>query len=416
MGAIDLKIKALESGAIDYIAKPIEASELLVRIENHLKLYRLQTRLENQSQELIREIEERKHAEKDRQRSEKRFRTMFTEAPLGIALIDSLTANIFEVNPRFAEIAGRTREEMACIDWISITHPDDVQEALDNMALLNNGEIDRFNMQKRYIRPDGSFIWVHMTDAPMKSDGDESSRHLCMIEDITEQKKMEEQLFLNEKMVTIAGLAAGVAHEINTPLAAILQSHQLVAMGLSPEDKDSREQAAECNVDLVAVQEYLKKNELDFFMDGIRDSALTAGNIIRSLLEFSRPHEGSFSTVRLNDIVEQSLLLSLADYDMKKKFNIMNVRIVKEYEPDSPSIICVTTEIEQVLLNLLKNSAQAMAAADLSTAPCITLRTATTGNRAIIEVEDNGPGIPEDIQKNIFDPFFTTKDVGRALG
>lgn len=73
-------------------------------------------------------------------------------------------------------------------------------------------------------------------------------------------------------------------------------------------------------------------------------------------------------------------------------------------------------EIEQVILNLLKNSAQAMAEAGLAEKPCITLRTAITGNRAVIEVEDNGPGIPEDIQSNIFDPFFSTRDVGIGTG
>ena len=75
---------------------------------------------------------------------------------LGIALIDSLTGNIYEVNPRFTEIAGRTREEMTTIDWMSITHLDDVQEDFDNMALLNAAKITGFNMNKRYTCPEGS--------------------------------------------------------------------------------------------------------------------------------------------------------------------------------------------------------------------------------------------------------------------
>ncbi len=416
LGQSDLKVKALEAGAIDYITKPVESSELLLKIENHLKLFRLQLKLTRQSEELTKEIDERKRAEEDLLKSEKRFEIMFTEAPLGIALIDSLTPHIYEVNPRFAEIVGRTREEMATIDWISITHPDDVQEDLDNMALLNAGEISGFNMQKRYIRPDGSFVWINMTIAPMKTEKKNHPRHLCMIEDITEQKKMEKQLFLSEKLTTIAGLAAGVAHEINTPLSAILQAHQLVEMGLSPEKMRSKEKAAKCNVDLAAVQDYFKKNDLDYFMDGIRQSALKASDIIKSLLEFSRPNEGNFFTANLEDIIESSLLLSQSDYDMKKKYGITNVQIIKEYAPDLPSVICVPTEIEQVILNLIKNSVQAMAEADLTEKPCITLRTAITGNRAVIEVEDNGPGIPENIKSNIFDPFFTTRDVGTGAG
>ena len=92
--------------------------------------------------------------------SEERFRAMFEEAPLGVAQIDSRAGHIHMVNPRFAEVAGRTREEMARIDWMSITHPDDLQEELANMALLNAGEIPGFKMNKRYRRPDGSYEFL----------------------------------------------------------------------------------------------------------------------------------------------------------------------------------------------------------------------------------------------------------------
>ena len=141
-----------------------------------------------------RDITERKEAKEALLGSEERFRTMFEEAPLGIALIDSLTGHIYNVNPRFAEIAGRTKDEMTSIDWMSITHPDDVQEDLDNMALLNAGEIPGFNIEKRYIHPDGSFIWINMTITPTTVKDKSKPRHLCMIEDITERKKAEEEL------------------------------------------------------------------------------------------------------------------------------------------------------------------------------------------------------------------------------
>jgi PAS domain S-box-containing protein len=145
-----------------------------------------------------RDVTERKLAEEAIRVSEARFSTIFNQAPLGIALIDSLTGKIHEVNPRFAEIAGRTVEEMATIDWMSITHPDDVQEDLDNMTLLNAGKISGFNMDKRYIRPDGSFVWINMTIAPLKMGPNTSPRHLCMIDDITERKLLEKQLQRSE--------------------------------------------------------------------------------------------------------------------------------------------------------------------------------------------------------------------------
>jgi len=126
--------------------------------------------------------------------SEARFRTIFNESPLGVALIDSLTGQVYSVNPKFAKIAGRTEDEMVHIDWVSITHPDDVQEDLNNMALLNAGKIDGFRMEKRYIRPDGTVVWVNMTIAPVSVEDKTKPQHLCIIDDITERKRINKEL------------------------------------------------------------------------------------------------------------------------------------------------------------------------------------------------------------------------------
>ncbi|MEQ1622810.1 MAG: EAL domain-containing protein [Methylococcales bacterium] len=143
---------------------------------------------------LIRDITEREITENALLASESRFKTMFNEAPLGIALIDSLTGQLYTVNPMFAKIVGRTMEEMADIDSMSITHPDDIQEDLDNMALLNAGKISGFQMEKRYLHSDGTHIWINMTIAPVYVEDKAHPRHLCMIEDITERKSAEEQI------------------------------------------------------------------------------------------------------------------------------------------------------------------------------------------------------------------------------
>ena len=144
--------------------------------------------------EVKEDITKQKAVEAERRISQERFRTIFEEAPLGVAMIDSLTGEIYEVNPRFAEIAGRTIEEIATIDWMSITHPDDVQEDLKNMADLNAGKINGFNMNKRYIKPDGSHVWINLTVAPISVENKTKPRHLAMIEDITERKEFESEL------------------------------------------------------------------------------------------------------------------------------------------------------------------------------------------------------------------------------
>jgi|GEM_PF-1278909 len=146
-----------------------------------------------------RDITERKQAEDALRSSENRFKTMFNEAPLGIALIDSCTGHIHAVNPVFAHIAGRSTEEMADINWIDITHPDDVQEDLDNMARMNAGEIPGFQMRKRYLHPDGEAVWIHMTIAPVRVEAHAAPRHLCMIMDITERNRTDEALRESEQ-------------------------------------------------------------------------------------------------------------------------------------------------------------------------------------------------------------------------
>lgn len=145
---------------------------------------------------MINDITELQIAAKSLENSERKFRTIFEEAPVGIALIDSITTDILEANSRYAEIVGRSVEELNALDWLSITHPDDVQEDLDNMALLNAGEVSGFTMEKRYIKPDGSVVWVHMTIAPAPTGikNYPQPHHLCMVHDITERKDKDERL------------------------------------------------------------------------------------------------------------------------------------------------------------------------------------------------------------------------------
>jgi len=137
------------------------------------------------------DVTEQRAIEAAKRESDTRFRTIFDQAPLGVALIDSLDGRICEVNPQFAKIAGRTVEQMTSLDWMSITHPDDVPDDLANMARLNAGEIPGFSMNKRYMRPDGSVVWINMTVAAVEVSDPTHPRHLCMIEDITQRRQLE---------------------------------------------------------------------------------------------------------------------------------------------------------------------------------------------------------------------------------
>jgi len=147
----------------------------------------------------VRNLTESRLSEMAMQESERRFRAVFEEAPLGVILVDSLTGHLCRVNSKFSAIVGRSIEELHAIDWMKITHPDDAQEDLDNMALLNAGEIPGFSMEKRYCRPDGSFVWARLTVAPISVADKNHPQHLRLVEDITTQKKTEELLRDSER-------------------------------------------------------------------------------------------------------------------------------------------------------------------------------------------------------------------------
>lgn len=149
------------------------------------------------------DITHRKQAEAALRSSEERFKTMFVQAPLGIAVIDSLTGRFEQVNPQFALIAGRPMEELTGLDWMQITHPDDLQADLDSMASLNAGRIHGFQMEKRYLRPDGSLVWIDMTIAPLTGGDPDRPRHLSMIQDITERKQAAEALRAREAQLSV---------------------------------------------------------------------------------------------------------------------------------------------------------------------------------------------------------------------
>ena len=132
--------------------------------------------------------------------AEARFRVIFEQAPLGVALVDSNTGQILEANVRLGEIVGQTLDQLMGIDPLShLTHPDDIQQSLEYTRRLNAGEISGYCLNKRYLHPDSSVVWASVTCAPVQVDADGPPRHLFIIEDITARKQMKERLRISEE-------------------------------------------------------------------------------------------------------------------------------------------------------------------------------------------------------------------------
>ncbi|MDP3426104.1 MAG: HAMP domain-containing sensor histidine kinase, partial [Humidesulfovibrio sp.] len=205
--------------------------------------------------------------------------------------------------------------------------------------------------------------------------------------------------------------------EINNPLGIVHQAVQNLILRTSPERKKNLETAAGLGLDMDKLQAYLKARKLDLFLQDIQAAALRASGIIRNMLNFSRRSESTRQTCDLQRIIEQSVFLASSDYDLKKAFDFKHIEIVQDLEAGLPACRCTETELEQVLLNLLRNAAQAMAMADPPTqAPRIELRLRAGKDCVRIEVADNGPGMDPETQRKALEPFFTTKPPGVGTG
>jgi len=135
------------------------------------------------------------------------------------------------------------------------------------------------------------------------------------------------------------------------------------------------------------------------------------------MLDFSRRSESKRTVRNPCDIIDRAIHLASSDYDLIKSYDFRRIKINRDYAPGIPDIYCSDTEIEQVVLNLLRNAAQAMAEVKPALAdPTIEIHVAGNEKRIKIEIMDNGPGIPDDIQKRIFEPFFTTRPTGVGTG
>jgi PAS domain S-box-containing protein len=264
-------------------------------------------------------------------------------------------------------------------------------------------------------RVNGEARFSDITLYPLMGIGVEGA--VIRIDDVTERVRIEEIIIQTEKMMSVGGLAAGMAHEINNPLSAMLQSAQNVLRRTSCELEQNAQTARECGTDVETICMYLEKREIFRFLENIRASGVRASRIVANMLQFSRPSESEMVTVSLPALIDRTVELASSDYNLKKQYDFRHLEIVREYDPVLPEVLCKETEISQVLLNLLKNAAEALdRQRERADDPRIILRARRDGAMVRLEVEDNGPGMAEMVRKRIFEPFFTTKKVGSGTG
>ena len=182
------EISAFRAGAADYIRKSVQMESLKERIDLHVSLLKFQQEIE------IHQYEQ-----------DLTYNMIFEQAPIGIGIAFNAFPStkeenpFFSINPVYEEITGRKKEELRSLGWASVTHPDDLDANMDKYNRLRDGEITGYSMDKRFVRPDGSVVWVNMVVAPLTLSGHQNYKHISLVQDITKRKIAEESLMESER-------------------------------------------------------------------------------------------------------------------------------------------------------------------------------------------------------------------------
>lgn len=372
-------------------------------------------RMAEQVAEKIRELEASKTA---LQESETFRSLIFESSRLPVTIIDTETRQFIDCNPAaviangfssVAEFIGKSVYDISApVQYDGIPSAEKATEYLE--AVLKEGQAV---VEWRHQRTDGE-QWDGEVHLVCFSLGNKKLLQTTTL-DITERKKTAALMVQTEKMMMVGSLAAGMAHEINNPLGIITQTAQNIQRRLDPKLPANQTVAEQCGINLVQLQQYLEARQVFDFIKTIRDATDRAARIIANTLKFSRKSESFTEYADLAELIDQVLELAANDYDLKKNYDFKRVTVRREIAPELPKVPVSVLEIEQVILNLLKNAAQAMYEAGTAD-PQIDLRVTIQNEYAVLEVADNGPGMPAEVQKRVFEPFFTTKEVGKGTG
>lgn len=267
-------------------------------------------------------------------------------------------------------------------------------------------------MENTRLQSNGETYYTDITVFPLLTSGIREA--VIRVDDVTMRLMMENRMIQNEKMLSLGELAAGMAHEINNPLGAIVQSVQNIERRLSPDLQKNLDIAANLNVDLSNINNYLHDREIDSFLRTIRDAGERSARIVSNMLGFSRSGP-QHAPIALNALTDNCLELMENNFEILREGGTIRVDLERRLADDMPEVLCSAPEIQQVLLNLIRNASQALIGSK-QLEPKITVSSGCDRTHAWISVTDNGPGIPLEARPHLFEPFFTTKEVGQGTG
>jgi PAS domain S-box-containing protein len=314
--------------------------------------------------------------------SEERLHILFEDAPDAYCLYD-LNGKFTDGNRAAEVLSGYARSELIGTTFLDIkllSRDEDYTKA--KLLLEKNGQGEATGPDEvRITRKDGEFRDVEISTIPTMIGGQQMV--LAIIRDITERKKMQENLIVTDRLASIGELASGLAHELNNPLTSVIGFAELLLEKELPEE--------------------IKEN-VNYMC---REAKRTA-TIVRNMLTFARKHPISKQSIDINTVI--SKVLEMRSYEHK----INNISDIKNLAVDLPTINADFFQIQQVILNIVINAEYFMKEAHGN--GVLTVSSEKSGQNIKISIADNGPGIPEETLNRMFDPFFTTKPVGKGTG
>lgn len=263
---------------------------------------------------------------------------------------------------------------------------------------------------------DGVTRYEDVTVFPLAANGVEGA--VIRLDDVTERERAREMMIQTERMLSVGGLAAGMAHEINNPLGGILQAVQNVLRRIEPGRAGNDEAARAMGCTVEQIRAYLERRGVLHMAAGVREAGLRAARIVANMLNFSRRSTSSHIACDIGALVTTAVDLAANDYNFCQNHDFRKLRVNVEIPPDLPWPPCLPTEVEQVLLNLLRNAAQALTGFTPvdGAPPTLTIRAERHPGSVAISVADNGPGMRAEVRARVFDPFYTTRPPGEGTG
>jgi len=360
------------------------------------------------------------------------------------SLLNSVPESIYfkDLKSRFIRVSsamarktgsGRAESLIGLSDFDRFTAEHAEQAFRDEQEIIRTGE-GFADLEERETWPDGSVTWVSSTKLPLRDASGRIIGTYGISRNITERKQAEEerrqmevQLNLAQKMESIGRLAAGIAHEVNTPTQFINDNthflvdamRQLTAVAAAQRALRTVAAAHEpCREAAEAARLAEEQGELDYFLEEIPrtleqtlEGVARIAKIVRSLKEFSHPGSPEIKPADVNHAIE--VAVNVTRHEWKYVADVET-----DLAPDLPQVPCMLDEFNQVLLNLIVNAAHAIGdvVKDSGAKGVITLRSRLHEGYVRVDVQDTGTGIPPEVQKRLFEPFFTTKAMGKGTG